>query len=122
MDHTEKFIKIVTEARARVREITLDELLECQKKPGNDILVIDTREDHEWDRGHIPEAVHVSKGLIERDIENMVPDENREIVLYCGGGFRSVLAGESLQRMGYTNVKSLIGGWRAWQSKGLPTE
>ena len=121
MDHTQKFIKIVNEARAHVREITLDELLECQKN-NSEILLIDTREDHEWDRGHIPGAVHVSKGLIERDIENMVPDENREIVLYCGGGFRSVLAADSLRRMGYTNVKSLIGGWRAWQAKGLASE
>ena len=121
MDHSEKFLKLVNEAKAQVREVSVDEL-NARREKGEEVLVIDTREDHEWDRGHIPGAVHLSKGIIERDIENMVPDESREIILYCGGGFRSALAAEQLHRMGYTNVKSVAGGWRAWQAHGLPME
>jgi rhodanese-related sulfurtransferase len=121
MDHSEKFVKLVNEAKAQVREVSVDEV-NARRERGEEMLLIDTREDHEWDRGHIPGAIHLSKGIIERDIENMVPDEGREIILYCGGGFRSALAAESLQKMGYTNVRSMSGGWRAWQAHGLEVE
>jgi rhodanese-related sulfurtransferase len=121
MEHSEKFLKLVNDAKAHVREVSVDEV-NARREKGEELLLIDTREDHEWDRGHIPGATHLSKGIIERDIEKMVPDENREIILYCGGGFRSALAADALKRMGYHNVRSMAGGWKAWQAHGLPVE
>lgn len=117
--HSERFIKLVDDALTRVGEITPEETL-AKLEQGDDFLLIDTREDSEWSRGHIEGAVHIGKGVIERDIEKAAPDLDRELVLYCGGGYRSALAADTLQKMGYTNVKSLAGGWRLWNERGLP--
>ena len=89
---------------------------------GERILLVDVREDHEWNQDHLPGSIHLSKGIIERDIEKMIPDTGGEIVLYCGGGYRSALAADSLQRMGYTNVISMDGGFTAWRDAGYPLE
>src|SRR3954470_20536759 len=120
MHHSERFLKLVAEAVTRVGEITPEET-KARLEQGDDILLVDTREDGEWARGHIQGAVHIGKGVIERDIEKMAPELDREIVLYCGGGYRSALAAVALQDMGYTNVKSMSGGWRTWTELGLPT-
>jgi rhodanese-related sulfurtransferase len=117
--HSEGFLALVNDAKSRIREIGIDEY---QKMPRESHLLIDVREDHEWAAGHAAGAVHLSKGIIERDIENQVPDKSAAMVLYCGGGFRSALATDALRRMGYTNVISLNGGWRAWNEAGLPVE
>jgi rhodanese-related sulfurtransferase len=89
---------------------------------GERFMLVDVREDHEWQAGHLPGAIHIGKGIIERDIETKVPDPATEMVLYCGGGFRSALAADNLQKMGYTNVISMDGGFRGWKDAGLPTE
>lgn len=114
--HNPGFVALVNDAKRRIREITADE---CRRLDG---LLIDTREDHEWADGHAAGATHLSRGVLERDIENVVPDKSARIVLYCGGGYRSALSADSLAKMGYTNVWSLAGGWRAWQEAGLPVE
>jgi rhodanese-related sulfurtransferase len=121
MTHSERFEKLVDEARSRVTEITPDQTHAMQRN-GEDFLLVDTREDNEWERGHVAGAVHLGKGIIERDIEKIAPELDRTIVLYCGGGYRSVLAADALARMGYTNVMSMAEGWRGWTSRGLPTE
>ena len=114
MKHTEGFLRLVNDAKARVREITV---AEAQKRLGenSEAKLIDVREDNEWEAAHAAGAMHVGKGIIERDIETTVPDKDTELILYCGGGYRSALASDVLQRMGYTNVFSMAGGWRAWQ-------
>jgi rhodanese-related sulfurtransferase len=112
--HNPGFEALVDEAKKSVREITAEE---CRKLDG---LLIDTREDHEWEASHAAGAKHLSRGILERDIETVVPDKSAKLVLYCGGGYRSALSAESLQKMGYTNVWSLAGGWRAWNEAGLP--
>jgi rhodanese-related sulfurtransferase len=114
--HNPGFLALVDDAKTRIREITADE---CRTV---DCLVLDIREDHEWDDGHAAGATHLSRGILERDIETVAPDKAARIVLYCGGGYRSALSAESLGKMGYTNVWSLAGGWRAWQAAGLPIE
>lgn len=114
--HNPGFLDLVNDAKTRIREI---EAVECRHLDG---LVIDTREDHEWADGHAAGATHLSRGVLERDIETVVPDKSARIVLYCGGGYRSALSADSLAKMGYTNVWSLAGGWRAWQEAGLPVE
>src|SRR4051812_42914577 len=106
MKHSERFLRIVEDARNRVTEITPEETRQKQER-GEEFLLIDTREDFEWVAGHISGATHLGKGVIERDIEKLAPDTETEIVLYCGGGFRSALAADALQKMGYTNVKSM---------------
>lgn len=114
-------MKLVQEAKSRVHEIDIDEykrLAASADKP----LLVDVREDSEWQAAHASGAVHIGKGVIERDIETRVPDKAAKIVLYCGGGFRSALAADALARMGYSSVLSLDGGWRAWQAAGLPVE
>ncbi|MFM8395796.1 MAG: rhodanese-like domain-containing protein [Acidobacteriota bacterium] len=121
MKHTEAFERICQDARSRVREITIVEVRARQEK-GEEIHLIDVREDHEWDAGHIPGARHLGRGIIERDIEGVAPDYDAEIVLYCGGGYRSALAADNLQRMGYKNVISMAGGIRAWREAGLEEE
>jgi rhodanese-related sulfurtransferase len=121
MTHSERFEKLVDEARSRVAEITPDQTHAMQRN-GEDFLLVDTREDNEWERGHVAGAIHLGKGIIERDIEKIAPELDRAIVLYCGGGYRSVLAADALARMGYTNVMSMAEGWRGWTSRGLPTE
>ena len=119
MKHSPGFLKLVEDARRRVREVSVEEALERVKK-GN-VTLIDVREDSEWAAGHARGAEHMGRGVIERDIEARIPDKNAELILYCGGGFRSALSADNLQLMGYTNVASMAGGWRAWQAAGAPT-
>ena len=119
--HAPEFVALVDAAKAHVKEITVDEVL--ARRRGNDTLVlVDVREDSEWQAGHATGAMHLGRGVIERDITGKLPDKAAPIVLYCGGGFRSALAAESIQKMGYTNVRSLAGGWSAWLERGGPTE
>ena len=120
MKHSPGFLKIVEDAKTRVREVSVVEAL--RKLESGKAKVIDVREDNEWAAGHVRGARHIGKGVIERDIEQTVPDKNAELILYCGGGFRSALATDNLQKMGYTNVVSMAGGWREWQAAGGPTE
>jgi len=120
MDHSPGFLKLVEDAKSRVREISVEEAL--KKLEQGRAKLIDVREESEWAAGHARGAQHLGKGIIERDIEKKIPDRNAEIVLYCGGGFRSALTADVLQRMGYTNVASMAGGWRAWQEKSGPIE
>lgn len=117
--HAEGFLSIVNDAKKRVKEADFREIRK-RMDAGEKMIVVDTREDNEWARGHIPNAVHLGKGVIERDIENTIPDKNAPLVLYCGGGFRSALAADNLQKMGYTNVISMDGGWRGWTEAGFP--
>ncbi len=119
-DHPEGFLKLVKEAKTRIKE---EDYRDIKKKldAGDPIIIIDTREDNEWARGHIPNAVHLGKGVIERDIEKAIPDKDATLVLYCGGGYRSALAADNLQKMGYRNVISMDGGWRGWTEAGFPT-
>lgn len=121
MAHNPGFLKLVNDAKSRIQEIDINgyrKMLADGEKP----LLIDTREESEWAAGHAAGALHLSKGIIERDIEAQVPDKSVKIVLYCGGGFRSALAADALQKMGYTSAISLDGGWRAWQQAALPVE
>jgi rhodanese-related sulfurtransferase len=120
MKHSEGFLRLVNEARARIHETNVAEI-KRRLDAGEKITLVDTREESEWTRGHLPHAVHLSKGIIERDVEVRFPDKNAEIVLYCGGGFRSALSAENLQKMGYKNVVSMDGGWRGWLESGYPT-
>jgi rhodanese-related sulfurtransferase len=121
MDHAPGFLKIVADAKTRVREITIADL-RARQEAGTAPLLIDVREEGEWAKGHLPQARHIGKGVLERDIEAQVPNADHEIVLYCGGGFRSALAADSLQKMGYTQAFSLVGGWREWNEQGHPIE
>ncbi len=118
--HSEGFLKIVAEAKKHVKEWDFREVKK-RMDAGEKFLLVDVREDNEWERGHIPGAIHMGRGIIERDIEQAVPDHDAAIVLYCGGGFRSALSAENLQKMGYTNVISMDGGWRHWTEAGFPT-
>lgn len=121
MKHAPRFLQIVNESRARVRELTVDDVK--QKLARNESFkLIDVREESEWAGGHLPGASHLGKGIIERDIEATIPDTSSEIVLYCGGGYRSALAADNLQKMGYTNVYSMDGGFRGWKEAGLPID
>jgi rhodanese-related sulfurtransferase len=117
--HSPGFLAIVNEAKARVQQVDIAGYQTMRHRPH---VLVDTREDHEWAAGHAAGAVHLSKGIIERDIEERIPDKNTTLVLYCGGGFRSALVADALQRMGYTDAISLDGGWRAWNEAGLPIE
>lgn len=119
MQHNPGFLAIVNDAKSRVKEIDIDEYKKMS--PGDHVLV-DTREDNEWQAGHAAGAIHLSKGVIERDVETKIPDKSTTIVLYCGGGFRSALVADNLQKMGYKNAISLDGGWRGWKEAGLPVE
>jgi len=112
--HSPGFLNLVNEAKPRIRELSLKQL-EQFKTQGDPFILIDVREDHEWSKGHIPGALHIGKGILERDIQSSVPERDKTLVLYCGGGYRSILAADNLQKMGYTNVYSLEGGWSAWQ-------
>ncbi len=120
MKHSPGFVKLVDDAKSRVREVNVDEAQ--RKLESGKATLIDVREESEWAAGHARGAQHMGKGVIERDIEQRVPDKNAELILYCGGGFRSALATDNLQKMGYTNVWSMGGGWRAWQAAGAPVE
>jgi rhodanese-related sulfurtransferase len=119
-DHSPAFLKIVNESKARVKEADFRDIKK-RLDAGEKMILVDTREDNEWERGHLPNAIHLSKGIIERDIESAIPDKNAPLVLYCGGGFRSALAADNLQKMGYKNVVSMDGGWRGWTEAGFPT-
>ena len=121
MKHSPGFLKIVNDAKTRIREVTVDDV-KAMLDRGEPFELVDTREESEFARGHLPRALHLSKGIIERDIENTIPDPATPIVLYCGGGFRSALAADNLQKMGYTDVVSMDGGWREWTEKRYPTE
>ncbi len=121
MAHNPEFLKLVNDAKSRIQETDINGYRKMLAS-GERTLLIDTREESEWAAGHATGALHLSKGIIERDIEAKVPDKSTRMVLYCGGGFRSALAAEALQKMGYTNVISLDGGWRARQQSGLPIE
>jgi rhodanese-related sulfurtransferase len=117
--HSPKFLEIVNDAKSRVREKTVDQV-KADLDKGERFLLVDVREDHEWEKDHLPGAVHMGKGIVERDIERCVPQFDAPIVLYCGGGFRSALVADNLQKMGYTNVISMDGGIREWREKGYP--
>ena len=119
--HSAGFLAIVNDAKSRIREIDLDGF-QKMLAAGEPHLLVDVREDNEWDAGHAAGAVHLGKGIIERDIEAKVPDKSTRLVLYCGGGYRSALAADNLRKMGYTDAISLDGGWKAWQKAGMPTE
>jgi len=121
MKHSEGFLKLVNNAKTRIREVTVDE---TQQRMQSDkgVRLIDVREDNEWEAGHAAGSSHLGKGIIERDIEATVPDKATEVILYCGGGYRSALAADVLQQMGYTNVFSMVGGWKAWKDSGAPVE
>ena len=119
--HNPAFLALVNDAKSRVREIDIEQYKKMLED-GDPHVLVDVREDSEWAAGHASGAEHIGKGVIERDIESKVPDKNATLVLYCGGGYRSALAGDALRSMGYGKVISLDGGWRAWQQAGLPTE
>ncbi len=117
--HPPRFLKIVDDAKTRVRETNVDEV-KAQMDQGDKFVLVDVRDESEFAKDHLPGAIHMGKGVIERDVEQKVPDLNTALVLYCGGGFRSALAADNLQKMGYTNVISMDGGIRGWREKGYP--
>ena len=121
MQHSPGFLALVQDALQRITEVTREELAERQRR-GECWQLIDVREDHEWQAGHLPGAQHLGKGILERDVEKRFPDPATPLVLYCGGGYRSALAADVLQKMGYTRVLSLAGGYRGWCEAGLPVE
>ena len=121
MIHSEGFLKIVNDAKTRIKEVTVAETHD-RLKTNSSAKLVDVREDDEWRAGHAQNAEHLGKGIIERDIEASVPDKSTELILYCGGGYRSALAADVLQQMGYTNVWSMAGGWKAWKESGAPVE
>jgi len=121
MIHTEGFLKLVNDAKSRVKEVSVAEA-QARLAENQSALLIDVREDNEWQTAHAEGAEHLGKGIIERDIETAVPDKSTELILYCGGGYRSALAADALQKMGYTNVWSMAGGWKAWKESGAPIE
>lgn len=120
-EHAPGFLKLVADAKSRVRECTVADV-RARQLGGEAFTLVDVREESEFAAGHLPGALHIGKGVIERDIEAKVPDAATPIVLYCGGGFRSALAADALQKMGYRNVVSMDGGWSGWMKAGLPTE
>jgi rhodanese-related sulfurtransferase len=121
MAHSPQFLKLVNEAKKQVKETNVAEV-KRRMDSGEKFLLVDVREDNEWEKGHVPGAVHMGRGVIERDIETQVPETSTKMILYCGGGFRSALVADNLQKMGYTNVESMDGGWKGWVAAGLPTK
>ncbi|MDD5301868.1 MAG: rhodanese-like domain-containing protein [Elusimicrobia bacterium] len=121
MSHSPEFLKIVDDAKSRVKQTDVPAVL-ARVKRGEKPVLVDVREDNEWAKGRIPGAMHIGKGVIERDVEDAIPDKNGEVILYCGGGFRSALSADNLQKMGYKNVISMDGGWRGWVEAGGPVE
>lgn len=121
MQHSQRFLDLVNDAKSKIRESTVDDVKQ-DNESDEEFVLIDTREESEWEAGHAAGAIHLGKGIIERDIEGAVPDLAKKIVLYCGGGYRSALAADALQKMGYSNVYSLAGGWRAWKAAEMPVE
>lgn len=120
-NHSDRFVRLVDEAKERVREISPEETRSRMEADAN-VVLVDVREESEWEAGHIRGALHIGKGVIERDIETQVPDTDAAIILYCGGGYRSALAADNLRKMGYTNVSSMAEGWRGWNERGYETE
>ncbi len=118
--HSPGFLKVVEDSKTRVREVTVEDARDAVAR--GRARLVDVREDNEWNEAHAKGAEHLGKGIIERDIEVFAPDKDSELILYCGGGFRAALAADMLQRMGYTNVGSIAGGWRAWKAAGAPVE
>jgi len=121
MAHAARFLALVNDAKKRIKETNVADM-KRRMDAGEKIVLVDVREESEWGQGHLPGAIHLGKGIIERDIEQRVPETNAKIVLYCGGGFRSALTADNLQKMGYTNVESMDGGWKGWIGAGLPTQ
>ena len=121
MKHSEGFLKLVNDAKSRIREVSVAET-RARMAADQSVKLIDVREDNEWEAAHAAGAEHLGKGIIERDIEATAPDKSTELILYCGGGYRSALAADVLQKMGYTNVFSMAGGWKAWKESGSPVE
>src|SRR6516225_8596191 len=121
MEHSPGFLKLVEGVKMRIRETDVHDVKQ-RLQAGERFYLVDVREESEWSRGHVPGAIHLSKGIIERDIEKTIPDSSATIVLYCGGGFRSALVADSLQQMGYSNVRSMDGRWREWRQAGYPVE
>jgi rhodanese-related sulfurtransferase len=119
--HPPRFLKIVDDAKTRIRECTVADVKRKLDR-GDKFHLVDVREESEWQSGRVPGAIHLGKGVIERDVEQKIPDTSAEIVLYCGGGFRSALAADNLQKMGYTNVISMDGGFRGWKEAGHPVQ
>jgi rhodanese-related sulfurtransferase len=120
MAHGEKFLALVNDAKKGIRETNVADV-KRRMDAGEKFVLVDVREESEWAQGHLPGAMHLGKGIIERDVEQRVPDTGAKIILYCGGGFRSALAADNLKKMGYTNVESMDGGWKGWIGAGLPT-
>ena len=120
-DHSKKFLTIVNDAKGRIKETNVEEV-KVQLDRGDKFLLVDVREESEWNKGHITNAIYIGKGVIERDIERKVSNTETEIILYCGGGFRSALAADNLQKMGYSKVSSMDGGYSGWVKAGYPTE
>ena len=120
MAHSPNFLKLVNDAKSRVKETNVADV-KRRMDAGEKFILVDVREDNEWAKGRAAGAVHLGKGIIERDVEQAVPDPKTKLILYCGGGFRSALVADNLQKMGYTNVESMDGGWRGWVEAGLPT-
>ena len=121
MAHAPKFLALVNDAKKKIKETNVSDV-KRRLDAGEKFVLVDVREESEWAAGHLPGAIHLGKGIIERDIEAKVPDSGTKMILYCGGGFRSALSAENLQKMGYTNVESMDGGWKGWVSAGLPTQ
>jgi len=122
MKHSEAFLNIVNDAKSRIREVSVAETQQRMRDDDGDVKLIDVREDNEWDDAHARGAIHLGKGIIEPDIETTAPNKDTELILYCGGGYRSALAADALQKMGYTNVFSMAGGWKAWKEAGGEVE
>jgi rhodanese-related sulfurtransferase len=120
MKHSPGFLQMVEQARAQIQELSAEQTL-ARLQAGSGLILVDVREDREWQAGHAAGALHLGKGIIERDIEAAVPDLDAELVLYCGGGYRSALAALALQQMGYRRIWSMAGGWKAWVALGAPT-
>jgi rhodanese-related sulfurtransferase len=121
MQHATRFLALVNDAKTRIKEVSVDEV-KAKLERGERFHLVDVREESEWVRGRLPGAEYLGKGVIERDIEQRIPDTRAEIVLYCGGGYRSALAADALQKMGYSNVTSLAGGYRSWRESDYPVE
>ena len=120
MMHSPNFLKLVNDAKSRIKQTNVADV-KRRMDAGEKFVLVDVREDNEWAKGHVSGAAHMGKGVIERDIETAVPDPKTKLILYCGGGFRSALVADNLQKMGYSNVESMDGGWRGWVEAGLPT-
>lgn len=118
--HENGFLKLVQDAMPHITEITCDQVQKM--RDGHGAIIVDVREDSEWQNGHVKDAIHLGRGIIERDIETTIPKKDTTIILYCGGGYRSALSAQSIQKMGYSKVYSLQGGWKAWKQAALPTE